>query len=234
MTPNTQVPLRLSLGAGALLDDFIVGRNHAALAAVRELCAGGQGPVYLWGDAGSGKSHLLQAACRAADAVGRRAGYLACGTDAGIPPAVLEAWGELDLVCLDDVQRCAGDLEWERALFRLFEDGRERGHALLLAASHPPQALGFSLPDLRSRFGWGPVFQLRPLDDDGRLAALQARATACGFELPDETGWYLLARHARDMHALMRMLETLDVASLSAQRRLTIPFVRDVLAAPVN
>jgi DnaA family protein len=231
MNPSpAQVPLRLQAGASPSLDDFIPGPNAAALAAVRAAVAGEPGPVFLWGENGVGKSHLLQAACQAMDARGRRAALLALGSAPA--PALLEGWEVLDLIALDDVDRIAGDRDWEHALFGLFERARDLQRGLLVTARHAPAALALSLPDLRSRFGWGPVYQLRPLDDAGRLAALRARAEARGLELPEETGWFLLSRYARDMHALARMLDAFDAAALGAQRRLTIPFVRSVFPPP--
>ncbi len=100
----------------------------------------------------------------------------------------------------------------------------------MVSARCAPAALNLGLPDLVSRLGWGPVFQLQPLDDEGKRAALQLRARQRGMELPDEVAVYLLRRSPRDMDSLFELLQRLDVASLAAQRRLTIPFVRALIA----
>jgi len=135
----------------------------------------------------------------------------------------------MSLVCLDDVQALTGHDEQEEALFHLYNRIRESGGRLLVAANASPAGLAPRLPDLRSRLLWGPVFHLHRLDDAGRLAALQLRADRRGFQLNNDVGTYLLHRHPRDMAKLFELLEQLDHASLTAQRRLTIPFVRSLL-----
>jgi DnaA family protein len=144
---------------------------------------------------------------------------------------MLEGWDALELVCVDDLDRIVGDARWERALFTLYNGLLEHGGALLVASARSPAELDFELPDLASRLRSGPVFQLAALDDADRLLALQGHALARGLALPDDTARYLLRRTRRDMHSLCAVLDTLDRASLAAQRRLTVPFVRDLLSA---
>jgi len=143
---------------------------------------------------------------------------------------MLEGLEQQAVVTVDDVHAIAGQAAWEEALFHLFNRLREAGNRLVVSARGAPAALNLQLPDLVSRLGWGPVFQLQPLDDDGKRAALQLRARQRGMELPDEVAWYLLRRSPRDMDSLFELLQRLDVASLAAQRRLTIPFVRGLIA----
>ncbi|MEO7387400.1 MAG: DnaA regulatory inactivator Hda, partial [Gammaproteobacteria bacterium] len=100
---------------------------------------------------------------------------------------------------------------------------------LVVSAAAPPGEVPFQLADLASRLKSGGAYRVQPLDDDGRLAALKIRARFRGFELPDDTGRYLLNRTARGPASLFRVLDTLDRAALIAQKRLTIPFVRGVL-----
>ena len=184
------------------------------------------GFVYLWGDSGCGRSHLLQAACREAGEAGRRAAYLPL---ASLAPAALEGLEALDLVALDDLETIARDHAWERALFIAYEALRGTRAGLLVASRIAPAGLPLALADLRSRLASGAVYQLRPLDDGQKQEALALRARLRGLELPDDTSQFLMTRYARDMHALCRMLDELDAASLAAQRRLTIPFVKSVL-----
>lgn len=219
-----QLPLGVNLRDGAAFANFLPGPNAAAVACLR---AGEEPLVYLWGAGGTGKSHLLQAACAAAGQDGRPAAYLPL--DGGFAPEVLAGWENLPLVCLDDLQAVAGRMAWERALFNLCNGLREQGGRLAVAADAPPAGLALQLPDLRSRLSQGVVFQLRELEDPDKLAALRLRARRRGFELPDDTAQYLLSRYRRDMPSLCRLLDVLDTASLSAQRRLTIPFVKSVL-----
>jgi DnaA family protein len=228
-----QLPLGVQLRAHARFATYVPAANANAAAHTRGVAEGGVAtPVtWLWGAPGTGKTHLLQAACAAGAAAGRRSGYLPLA-DAGLVPDMLDGWDALDLVCVDDVHRVAGEIAWERALFSVYNALPDHGGTLLVAGDRSPGTLVFALPDLASRLRSGPVFQLAELDDAGRLAALQAHAAARGLQLPDATARYLLRRTRRDMHTLAEMLETLDRASLAAQRRLTIPFVREMLGGP--
>lgn len=227
---GVQLPLGVGLPDGAVFETFHPGPNAEAVQAVREAAAGrGDAVVYLYGAGGAGRTHLLQAACAEAPLVGRRAALLPLRRCAALPSQVVENWEQYDLVCIDDVDGIAGDADWERALFALFNALRARGGCWLAAGADVPAALGLTLPDLASRLAAGPVFRLQPLDDDGRVAALALRARRRGLELPDEVGRYLLKHAPRDMGTLYGLLERLDHASLSQQRRLTIPLVKQVL-----
>lgn len=222
VTGTRQLPLRIGLRDSATLDNFHVGDNAMLIHTLEQAT---EPFVYLWGTGGSGKSHLLQALCRVEEA----AAYLPLVELKGLGPAILDGLESMSLICIDDLQVVAADPLWEAALFHLYNRIRDAGGRLVVAASLSPAALGVGLADLRSRLGWGPVFQLIALDDAGKLAALQQRARARGLELSDEVGGYLLRHSPRDTHALFALLERLDQASLAAQRRLTIPFVRDLI-----
>lgn len=224
-----QLPLGVRLRDRASFASFVAGANAEAVRHVTELAGGGRsGCVWLHGPAGSGKTHLLQAACARA-AGNARAGYVLLADFAQGEAAVLDGWRDLDCVCLDDLQCVAGRGPWDEVLFRIYRDFEERGARLIVAANEPPGALGWSLRDIASRFAAVPVFVLQPLDEAGRLEALRLRAHLRGVDLPDETVRFLQRRFPRDMQTLYRLLDTLDDAALAAQRRLTVPFVRAVL-----
>jgi DnaA family protein len=142
---------------------------------------------------------------------------------------VLEGLTLLECVCLDDLDRVIGQLEWERALFALLREIQEREGRLLVAAKAPPALQSWKLPDLGSRFTAAAIFQLRELDEREQQQALQLRARLRGVELPDETSRWLQRRFPRDMRTMYELLDTLDEAALVAQRRLTVPFIRSVL-----
>lgn len=217
------------LAPACTLEQFLPGGNGVAAGLVARLAEGrGEPQLYLWGVAGTGKTHLLQAACQRAGERGLPAAYLSL---ADVPhPGVLEGLEQLGLVALDDVQTVVGQSVWEEALFDLINRLREHAVPLLLAADQPPSALPVSLPDLVSRMGWGPVLRLEALDDEAKLGLLKARAAERGMDLPDEVGRYLLAHLPRDLPSLLDGLDRLDRASMERQRRITLPLARDVLA----
>jgi DnaA family protein len=182
--------------------------------------------IFLWGADGSGKSHLLQAACRLAHELGIAPVYVPLADAAELSPSLLESAETAPLVCLDDVERIAGKPEWEMALFTLTERLRAAGGTLISAASSPPARLGLRLPDLASRLAWGTVYALEPLSDAEKLEAIRLRAHNRGFEMPEEVVQYILSRYPRDLRSLFDLLDRIDRASLAQQRRVTIPFLR--------
>jgi len=227
-----QLTLDVTLPDGSGFDSFYPGANALAVESLRLLAMGeGEAQVYLYGEPGSGKTHLLQAACHEAGRQGRRAAYLSPSVLAGAGPLALEGMESLDLVCLDGIATLLGRVPGETALFNLINAARLRGSCLVLADEASPRGLAVGLPDLASRLVWGPVFQLQPLDDAAKCAVLQERARRRGFDLPEEVGAYLLRTCSRDLSTLMTQLQRLEQASLSDQRRLTLPFARRVLGA---
>jgi DnaA family protein len=224
-----QLPLALEIADHARFDTFVGAANDAAVEHVRAVAAGRADVLWLAGAAGSGKTHLLQAACRAAAAAERRVMYVPLA--AGLQPEILSGLDAMDLLALDGLDGVAGADDWERALFVLLNGIAERRAGLLLAARVPPAAAGFRLPDLASRAGGAIGYRLRPLDDDERLLALRGHAAARGLEIERAAAEYLLARVHRDMRDVGVWLERLDRVSLAEQRKITIPFIRELLAA---
>lgn len=227
-----QLPLEIQLADHAVFGNFLPAGNELVIHELKAAAARAELPMlWVWGPPESGRSHLLQACIAAADERGRRAAYLPLDRTLALPAAALEGLGELDVVGLDDIDAIAGDAGFEQAVFGLFEQLRQSGGRLVVTASAAPGEIRFRLADLASRLKSGGVYRLQPLDDAGRLEALQIRARFRGFELPDDTGRYLLNRTPRGPANLFRVLDTLDRAALVAQKRLTIPFVRSVLDA---
>jgi DnaA family protein len=221
-----QLPLELALADHASFDTFVVGHNTVAVEQIRQLAHSGADTVWLWGAVGAGKSHLLQAACRAAATTGRRAMYVALPATS---PAILADLEHVDLLAVDDVHTVAGDVAWEQALFVVLNAYLGRSGALLLAATAPAVHCGFKLADLASRGAGALTYRLMQLDDDDRAEALCLHAAARGLTLDPAAVEFLLKRVAREMPVLTALLARLDRASLAAQRRLTIPFIREVI-----
>jgi DnaA family protein len=205
----------------------VSGPNTAAVEHVRRIAGGQPDTLWLWGAAGSGRSHLLQAACREATAAAQRAMYVALPASS---PDILTDLEHVDLLAIDDAHVVAGDAAWERPLFVILNAFLGRRGGLLVAAAAPAARCGFALADLASRGAGAVTYRLAALEDGERLAALQLHAGARGLVLDDAAADYLLKRVAREMTAVIDWLARLDRASLSEQRRLTIPFIREHLA----
>lgn len=231
---SKQLPLAIWLPDGASFDNYLAGPNAQL---VDLLANPAQHPesqfTFLWGASGVGKSHLLQAACH--QMAGQGSVYLPMKQAAEFAPEMLEGMEQLSLVVIDDLDAIAGDADWELALFNLYNRMRDLATArLLVSAEQPLASLGLKLPDLQSRLAWGGVYQLQPLTDQEKLIALQQRAHNRGFELSDDVGNYLLRHYQRNLADLFVLLERLDRVSLAEQRRLTVPFVKSVIAESVD
>ena len=230
-----QLPLGVQLRDSSSLDSFFPGPNAELLGVLIRMIAADTDaaqPVmhYIQGSRGSGKTHLLQGVCRDAAKAGLSTVYLPLAELVQGDPAVIQGFTTASVVCVDDVQSIAAQRAWEEVLVALCDGVKLNGGRLLAAGAASPAELGLSLKDLSSRLAWGPVYALRPLGDDDKLQLLRLRARARGLEMPDEVGRFLLTRGSREISALLSVLDQLDRASLAAQRRLTLPFVREVLA----
>jgi DnaA family protein len=229
---HPQLPLGVRLREQATFAGYFPGANEAPVRLLQdEVLAGREGFVYLWGARGTGKTHLLQALCHRAAERGEAAVYLPLREALAVTPDALDDLEQLPLVTVDDLDAAAGQAAWEAALFHLHNRVRERGGCLAMAGARGPAALGIVLADLRSRLAGGLVLQLQTLADDDKAEALRLQARRRGMAMPVEVARYLLRRCPRDMHALFALLDRLDHDSLAAQRRLTVPFVRDVIGA---
>ena len=226
-----QLALAMRLRERATFEAYVAGANAAAVTQLRRIAREPRAAVaWVWGASGVGKSHLLQACCAEAGHQGRRALYLPLSQLLALGTEALEAWQGAALLALDELAPIIGQRDWERALFALYRDAEERGAVVIASAERPPQELPFALADLRSRFAAALLLPLQPLDEAGQREALKRRARARGLELPAETARFLQRRFRRELPTLYTLLDTLDEAALQAQRRLTVPFIRQVLA----
>lgn len=224
-----QLPLALVWPDSATFDNFYSEDNAEVLSCVQKMLQdNGARVVYVHGDNGVGLSHLLYAACHAAQQAGINAAYLSF-KNANLLPEILEGMENMSLLCWDDLEYVIGKREWEEALFHCYNRAQTTGTRLLIAAHASPAQLQCVLPDLKSRLSASTIFAIHPLSDHQKIRALQYRAKLRGLELSDDVGGYLLKHYPRDMHVLFEMLDKLDHFSLAAQRRLTIPFVKEVL-----
>lgn len=220
-----QLALPLGFNSELGFDQFWPGPNAEVLSHLRRAALGhDEALLVIWG--GSGKTHLLNACCATAARAGRTAAYLPLPILRQHGPAALDGVETYDMLCLDDLEAIAGDQTFETALFTLFNRMRDSGGQLLASAALPPPQLPFILPDLASRLTWGLTLHLQPLNDHDMLEALILKAQTLGLELPPPVGRFLMHHARRDLTGLIQLLEQLDRASLAAQRKLTVPFVK--------
>ena len=230
---TAQLPLRFVLSRGRRFGNFETAPANAELVdAVRRFATGGApGRVLIVGDAGSGKSHLLEAASAEASAGGDAVAFAPMRDWSSQDVDAVRGLGRSALVCIDDVDAVAGHRAWEEALLALVEETASWRARVLVSAGAMPSGIPFALADLRSRLSAATPYRLRELDDAGRAKALRRHASARGIELPDDVVGYVLARHRRDMPSLVALLDRLDYHSMARQRRLTVPFVRGLIDA---
>ena len=218
-----QIPLPITPPPAEGFDSLVVGRNAAAVQHLRSLAvaAGASSPVYLWGDAGTGKTRLLRALAVQRQAEGERVGWF----DAADPlPWVLDDGWSLVVVDRCDVL----DAEHQQAAFVLFVEAGSHGVQWAATGRLPPVDLPLR-DDLRSRLGWGHIFALQPLAEGETRAALRREADRRGILLSDDVMDYLLTRFRRDLGNLMALLDRLDGFALAEQRLVTVPLLKKML-----
>lgn len=226
-----QLPLTFEFRADQTFSNFFPGGNAEAVRHLQDCSSGnGEAYIFLYGAAGLGKTHLLQASCQHAHQQGRTAFYFAFPATALPDPTLLAGLEHFDLVCLDDIHHLLGQPDWETALFDFYNRQRMAGKQCVLSADRLPERLPVQLPDLKTRLNWGLTLKLKPLSDDDKINALAFKAKQLGFDLSPQAGRFLMTHHNRDLAVLWPLLRRLDRASLAAQRKLTIPFLKQILA----
>ncbi len=233
---SEQFLLALNGRIRATFDNFLGGEESAHLKRrLQQLSSVTEHQLlYLHGGVGAGKSHLLHALYGYLQQHRCRCRYLPLAVlwphsqqGRGLPP--LQELGGYDVVLLDDLDRVAGDPVWEEWLFHLLNQGRDRKQSLVVTAANPVAAIGVELPDLQSRLGGALVGTIPLLSDEMKWQVITTRAQQWGMVLSPEVVRYLQSRVARDFHSLIRLLERLDQDSLRQQRRITVPWVRQLL-----
>lgn len=216
-----QIPLQIKLNDAATFDNFEPESNEQLL----QLLPSAEPFIYYWSPDSVGKTHLAQAVCQQSS----NAFYLSLKDIGQWQPELFDGLESFALVSLDDVQMLVGREQWELSLFNLFNRLRDSGGQLRITATAAANNLGIVLPDLLSRLNWGVNLQVHSISDEAKVRALSRRARQRGFELNKDVAGYLLRHCPRDMHSLFSILDLLDDASLQAQRKITIPFIRQAL-----
>lgn len=222
-----QLPLPFEIPADQSFNNYYAGNNQAALESLQK-CANGYGEefILLCGSSGLGKTHLLQACCQLAREKQRQAAYLRSQVIQSHGPECLQNLHTLDLVCIDDLDIIAENAELEQAFFHCFNRIRDNGKQLIITTRTAAAHSKIALPDLKTRLASGLTIKLHPPSDEDKLETLRLGAQQLGFELTPQVGHYILTHYPRDVASLWQALKQLDQATLSAKRKLTIPFIK--------
>lgn len=224
-----QLPLKIQLRDDATFANFFPGDNQTLLHALQKtLHANNAELIYLWGNLGAGRSHLLQAACHQATENNLTAIYLSLAENK-LTPDLLENLENLNVICLDDIEAIAHKPVWQEALFHCYNRAMTTTTKLIVAANCPPKQLPLQLKDLSSRLSAGLTFQVATLTDEQKIMALQWRAKLRGIGLAKPIAKFLLTHYQRDTVALFNALEKLDQASLIAKKKPTLKLVKATL-----
>lgn len=239
MAVGSQIPLDFKFRKEITIESFYPGKNKNALAHLTQLAQfsniadakeSDDRFLFFWGESGCGKSHLLQACCKQAHEAGKSVTYFSCRQLSELQPEMLDGLEQRDVVAIDDIDCTAGHDNWEQALFTYIRKWREVDGLLLFSAGLPPVDILFKLPDLKTRIsGWPVTYQLHTLSDPEKLLVLQDYANSRGLELNQEVGSYILNRFPRNLKSMLDLLEQVDVAAMSQQRRLTVPFLKTLI-----
>ena len=236
MTNTSQLALSVQLPDDETFDSYLSEANKTVvsqLALFIERTDQSQSSqprsFYLFGLTGVGKSHLLHACSAYASQLTKTSVCLSCAELLELSVEFLDGLEKINVICLDDIQLIAGNKIWQQAIFDLYNRVLEQNNCLLISGDQSVGQLGLTLPDLVSRLSWGLTEQLKPLNDGDKVIALQFRASKRGLVLSDEAANFLLNRLSREMANLISSLDILDKASIREQRKITIPFIKDVL-----
>lgn len=226
-----QLTLNLLLKDYATFSNFVIGDNANIVKILIDFRLNSGGEIlYLYGGSGSGKSHLLNAMCQDFDTHAKKPIYFSFEDGIKYSPTIIDNFSCFDLICLDDVDLICGNLPWEEQLFHCLNQVVIKKKKIVFTAKTTPQLLPLALPDLKSRLlGGGLIFGLKQLDDEGKRLALKLRAEFRGLKLDDSGINFLMNRYNRHSKSLFALLSTLDKASLIAKKKLTIPFIKQVL-----
>ena len=236
MVKPEQLGLSVQLPDDEVFDSYLSNANNTVVSQLNIFVKGTEKQssnqpncFYLFGLTGVGKSHLLHASSAYASQLGKTSVCLSCAELLKLSVEVLDGLEQIDFICLDDIQLIAGNQVWQQAIFDLYNRVLEHNNRLLVSGNQSVAKLGLTLPDLHSRLSWGLTEQLKPLSDAEKVMALQFRALKRGLILSDEAANFLINRLSRTMSNLITSLDILDKASIREQRKITIPFIKDVL-----
>ncbi|MDC9728983.1 MAG: DnaA regulatory inactivator Hda [Methyloprofundus sp.] len=226
-----QLTLQFENNAEQSFASFYTGDNLELISHLKNIVNNsGEQQLFIWGDKGSGKSHLLHASCQEAHNNGFTAFYLNLANPSS-EPSILEGLESFDLVCLDNIQSCSNNKEWELGLFNFYNRQRANDRRLLISGDCPPKFLMIQLPDLKTRLNWGLTLKIQELSDENLIAAFTCKAKYIGLDISPTVGEFIKKNYSRDAANLWLLLPKLEQATLVAKRKLSIPFLKNILSA---
>ena len=185
--------------------------------------------LYIWGSQGTGKTHLLQAACKQADDMNSQVTYIPLKQYEEFDSEIFNGLGKLDLICVDDLEFISGNLEWQQRLTLLYNEIRDNNNSIIISSTSSPKNIKIELDDLKSRLVWGQVHKIKPPNDELKIEILKRKASERSFELSESVAEFLIHRTERDLNSLIKILDVIDHSSLAAKRKVTIPFVKKLI-----
>ena len=225
---SSQLSLGIRLRDDATLSSFYPGNNQELLSCIGNITKNmGEPYMYLFGQIGAGKTHLLQGACIAAHNLGSTSFYLSL-KDENFTPQALEGLESLDLVCIDDIDCIAGNLSIENFLLSIIDTLHANGVNIIVAGNNSINQINFVNKKLQERFSWGMSFKVQALQEEEKIYAVQLRAQARGIELPMNVGKYLV-NHSSNMTELYSYLGSLDEASMMAKKKISLSFAKEIV-----
>lgn len=224
-----QLPVQFEFNTQQTFQNYYPGCNQEIVAHLQEaILKGTEQLIFIWGESGLGKTHLLQASCQLAYEQHQSSFMISLTAEQLPDPSILDDLETIATVCIDNIDAICGVAEWEYAFFNFFNRHRDNDQHLILSASSPPVYLTIQLPDLKTRLNWGLTLKLNALTDADSLGALQFKADSLGFEISPQVGRFLITHFARDLPSLWALLDRLDQATLAAKRKLTVPFLKQL------
>ena len=225
-----QLPVQFEFQSNQSFSTFYPGNNEEIVNHLQQIFINNEQQVFLWGECGSGKTHLLQALIQKTNTCNKTSFYYSLDADNLPDPGMLEGLENFDLVCFDNIDQIAGNAGWEQTFFNFYNSHRDANNKLVVTAPCPPKYLAIQLPDLKTRMSWGLTLKLKALSDEQQLNALIYKANDLGFEIPVKVGRFLITHYARDLPSIWILLDKIEQATLAAKRKLTIPFLKQIMA----
>ena len=228
---STQIPFKFDNFKKRDFDSFFQGENKDLLYFLNTMIkTRSNNSIYIWGPQGTGKTHLLQAACKQANEMDWHVTYIPLEQYRDFSIDILDGLGKLDLVCIDDLEFIIDNIEWQQRVTLLFNEIRDNKNSIIISSKISPNNIKIGLDDLKSRLVWGHVFKIKAADDELKIKILKKEANERSFNLNDDVVEFLIRRSNRDLTSLIEILDEIDRSSLAAKRKITVPFVKELIS----